>query len=467
MPSTTAHLLHRSRVLLALVVLAGLCALEAKPPNFVVIVADDLGYGDLGAYGGQHIRTPALDRMAAEGVRLTQFYTPAPTCSPARSALLTGRHPLRTGVTRVLVPKEVQGLPQSEITIAEILKDAGYDTACVGKWHLGGRRHLRPDRQGFDEFFGVLYSNNMVRLKRLQWPRFELFDGPRPIESPADNALLTRRYTQRAVDFLRRDREAPFFLYLAFTMPHVPLAASEAFRGRSPHGLYGDVVEELDASVGYVLATLKEADLASETYVLFTSDNGPWTGDAATPGGSTGGLRGFKGMIWEGGVRIPLIAWAPGRLPAGESRKGVATLLDVFPTLAGLAGVSLPTDRTFDGADMVPMLGGESTMPERPLFFSNGREVYAVRSGDWKLHLRERALDRRGERARHPRILDEPELYQLDRDPGEARNVAAEHPEIVDRLRRSAAAFQAGIQPAMRLRPRGRAVARGLFSPPF
>ena len=190
-------------------------AAASDRPSFVVIVADDLGIGDLGCYGGKAIRTPALDRMAAEGVRLTQFYTPAPTCSPARAALLTGRHPLRTGITRVLIPKETQGLPDSEVTLAEHLRDAGYATACIGKWHLGGRKPFRPDRHGFDEFFGVLYSNNMVWLRRLQWPRLELFDGSRSVESPAGQALLTRRYTQRAIDFLRRTQGRPFFLYLA------------------------------------------------------------------------------------------------------------------------------------------------------------------------------------------------------------------------------------------------------------
>lgn len=439
-------------------------AVAADRPNFLVIVADDLGYGDLGCYGNSEIRTPAIDRMAAEGVRLTDFYTPAPTCSPARSALLTGRHPLRTGVTRVFIPKEVQGLPASEVTLAEHLREAGYATACVGKWHLGGRKPYRPQRHGFDEFFGVLYSNNMTWLRRVSWPRFELFDGSLPIESPADNSLLTRRYTGRAIEFLERHREGPFFLYLAYSMPHLPLAASEEFSGRSAYGVYGDVVEELDASVGHILATLSRLGVLDDTVVLLTSDNGPWTGDEETPGGSTGGLRGFKGTTWEGGLRIPLIARAPGRLPAGEVRVGPATLLDLYPTISSLAGAPLPEGRAYDGQDILPLLRGDAPAPERALVFSNRSRVNAVRSGPWKLHLRERALDKQG-RARRPRDLVPPQLYRLDRDPSEGTDVAASHPATVDRLRNDADRFEAGIRPVITLRPLGRALVRGLLTP--
>ncbi len=433
-------------------------------PNFVVIVADDLGYGDLGCYGNPDIRTPALDRMAAEGVRMTEFYTPAPTCSPARAAMLTGRHPLRTGLTRVFIPKEVQGLPASEITLAEHLREAGYTTACIGKWHLGGRKRYRPSRHGFDEFFGVLYSNNMVWLKRVQWPRFELFDGGRVIESPADHSLLTRRYTGRSLEFLDRHQEKPFFLYVSYSMPHLPLAASREFAGRSGYGVYGDVVEEIDASVGQLLAKLVELDLDEDTVVLFTSDNGPWTGDGDTKGGSTGGLRGQKGTTWEGGLRIPFLARAPGRLPAGEDRSGPATLLDLFPTISALAGMPMPTDRRYDGNNILPLLAGTVAMTDRLLVFSNRRQVNAVRSGQWKLHLRERALDKKG-RARRPRNLPAPLLYRLDDDPTESTDVAAAHPEVVERLRDAADRFGAGIEPVVTLRPFGRALVRGLFTP--
>lgn len=441
-----------------------LSAAASDRPSFVVIVADDLGIGDLGCYGGKAIRTPALDRMAAEGVRLTQFYTPAPTCSPARAALLTGRHPLRTGITRVLIPKETQGLPDSEVTLAEHLRDAGYATACIGKWHLGGRKPFRPDRHGFDEFFGVLYSNNMVWLRRLQWPRLELFDGSRSVESPAAQALLTRRYTQRAIDFLRRTQGRPYFLYLAYTMPHIPLAASAEFAGRSSHGPYGDVVEELDASVGHLLSVLSDLEMDGNTVVFFTSDNGPWIGDQSTPGGSTGGLRGFKGMTWEGGLRIPLIVRARGRLPAGESRAAPATLMDLFPTVSSLAGADLPPGRTFDGTDILPILQAGETLQPRELVFSSRKKVSAVRSGPWKLHVRERVVDRKG-RPRRRRALNPPLLYRIDLDPGETRDLSAQHPDVVDRLRRSARRFQDGADPAVGLRRFGWAIARGLMTP--
>ena len=433
-------------------------------PNFIVIVTDDLGIGDIGSYGSTEIRTPALDRLAAEGVRLEEFYTPAPTCSPARAALLTGRHPLRTGVTRVFIPKEVQGLPAEEITLAEHLKGLGYVTACVGKWHLGGRKQHRPPHHGFDEFFGVLYSNNMVWLERFNWPRIELFDGSRSIESPANTGLLTRRYTHRAIQFLHRERDAPFFLYLAYTMPHIPLAASPEFTGRSQRGPYGDVVEELDASIGHLMAELRKAGVAEDTYVFFTSDNGPWLGDASTRGGSTGGLRGFKGTTWEGGLRVPLIAWAPGRLPSGVARAGAASLLDLFPTISGLAGAALPEGREYDGTDILPLLLGESPPPQREFFFSNRNEVSAVRSENWKLHLTERAIGPQG-RPRKSRSIDPPRLYRLDRDPMEEIDVSGSHPEVVARLRQSAEQFQSGIKATTRLRPLGWAVIRGLLTP--
>lgn len=459
----------RSSQLLALVTALGSIT-AADPhralgaPNFIVIVADDLGFGDLGSYGNTEIRTPALDRLAAEGVRLKEFYTPAPTCSPARAALLTGRHPLRTGVTRVFVPKEVQGLPAEEITLAEHLKDLGYATACIGKWHLGGRKRHRPPHHGFDEFFGVLYSNNMVWLRRLKWPRIELFDGSRSIESPADTGLLTRRYTHRAIEFIQRERDAPFFLYVAYTMPHIPLAASPEFTGRSRYGPYGDVVEELDASIGHLMVELHSAGLADDTYVFFTSDNGPWLGDGSTRGGTTGGLRGFKGTTWEGGLRIPLIAWAPGRLPSGIVSGGVTSLLDLFPTISGLAGADLPANREYDGRDILPLLLGESQPPSRDLFFSNRHEVDAVRSGHWKLHLRERTIGPQG-RPRKSRDIDPPRLYRLDQDPGEEVDVAASHPEIVSRLTQGAERFQSETKATIKLWPYGRAIIRGLLTP--
>lgn len=436
----------------------------SRAPNFVVIVADDLGIGDLGCYGGTKAKTPALDRIASEGVRLTEFYTPAPTCSPARAALLTGRHPLRTGVTRVFVPKEVQGLPAAELTLAEHLRDAGYATACIGKWHLGGRKQHRPQNHGFEDFFGVLYSNNMVWLERLQWPRFELFDSNRVIESPADIGLLTRRYTQRALEFVERHADQPFLLYLAYTMPHVPPAASKEFLGRSGNGMYADVVEELDASVGQVVAKLGQLGLDGDTYVFFTSDNGPWPGDASMPGGSTGGLRGGKGTTWEGGLRIPFLARAPGRLPAGMTRTGPATLMDIFPTVSTLAGLAMPGGRTLDGRDISSVLRGVSDAPDRDLYFSNRNRINAVRSGVWKLHLRERPLDKKGQ-PKGSREFEPPLLYRLTTDPSESDNVSQDHPEVVARLRTNATLYEDGLEPGLKLRPFGWAIVRGLLTP--
>ena len=465
----TARVIVAATVALATAAAAGVPstapdeATERKP-NFVIIVADDLGYGDLGCYGNTRFRTPAIDRLASEGVRLTEFYTPAPTCSPARAALLTGRHPLRTGITRVFVPKEVQGLPAAEVTLAEHLRAAGYATACIGKWHLGGRSQYRPQRHGFDEFFGVLYSNNMVWLRRLRWPRIELFDGDRSIESPADQRFLTRRYTQRAVEFVERSAGRPFLLYLAYTMPHIPLAASPEFDGRTGQGLYADVLEELDTSVGYLTLRLAELGIDASTYVFVTSDNGPWTGDAEMAGGSAGELRGAKGTTWEGGVRIPLVVTGPDLPASGAALQGVTSLLDVFPTVSALAGVPLPGGREMDGRDIGPLLRGERPAPERSLVFSNRNRVNAIRQGPWKLHLRERPLDKRGiPQGSVP--FEPPILYRLDTDPGESADVSAEHPEVVARLRTTAEAFSEGLDPQLRLRPFGRAILRGLITP--
>lgn len=435
----------------------------AAKPNFIVILLDDLGRGDIGAYGNAVIRTPHLDRIAAEGVRLTEFYSPSPTCSPARAALLTGRHPLRTGVTRVFVPKEKWGFPAAEITLAEHLRSAGYATACIGKWHLGGRKAFRPGLHGFDRFYGVLYSNDMTVLPLLKWPRFELLDENTPIESPAAPENLTRRYTEEAIRFLRANGKRPFFLYLAHTMPHIPLAASAEFAGKSRYGLYGDVVEELDAGIGRVLEAAAALGIDDETFVFVTSDNGPWPGDAKTRGGSTGGLRGSKGTSWEGGLRAPFLARAPGRLPAGETRGGIATLMDLFPTISAAAGLPLPEGTAYDGRNILGLLEGRAASPHEQVFFSDTRRLHAMRWGVWKLKLYEREVDRKG-RARRARKNAAPELYNLADDPGEQRNAARERPEIAARMLAAARKFEDGIEPTMKLPPRGRSVIGGLLT---
>lgn len=331
-------------------------ATAAPPPNGVFIYADDLGYGDLGSYGSR-IRTPNLDRMAAEGVRFTQFYCANPVCSPSRAALLTGRYPTRVNVPRVLFPTDTTGLAEGETTIAQMLSKRGYRTMCIGKWHLGHLPPHLPTSHGFDEYFGIPYSNDMS-------PRV-LMHNAEVIENPVALDTLTPRYTQQALRFIAESKNRPFFLYMPHTYPHIPLAASARFRGKSPLGLYGDVIEELDWSVGEVLARLKKNGLDQNTIVMFSSDNGPWYQ------GSPGRLRGRKGSTYEGGVREPFIARFPGRIPKGTVSRGVAWTIDILPTLARLCSAPLP-ERPLDGIDIWPLLTVAAfcyaLLPQRPAF---------------------------------------------------------------------------------------------------
>ena len=448
--------------------------LSAKPPNFVVILADDLGYGDLGVYGHPSIRTPNIDRMAAEGVRLTEFYAAAPTCTPSRAALLTGRYPKRSGMVRVIIPKEKWGLPSSEITLAGALKKAGYTTGVIGKWHLGGRKPYRPRKRGFDSFFGVLYSNDMTLLPLLKWPRFALLRDDQPVESPAKVKNLTQRYTGEAVRFIEENKERPFFLFLSHTMPHVPARPSDEFRGRSRFGRYGDVVEELDASTGEVLRALKENGLDEQTMVVFTSDNGPFLGGVrreksekpnkrGQARGSAGDLRGAKGTTWEGGLRVPFVARWPGTIPAGGVRGGIATMMDLFPTFLKQAGAPLPADRVIDGRDLLPYLKGDEEAPHDDFYYYFRSRLFAVRSGDWKLHFFKKELTKQG-KVKDPVKNREPELYDLAGDPPEKNNVAEDHPEVVARLTDMAKTFDDGIEPVMKLPPASRSAFFGILT---
>jgi arylsulfatase A len=414
-----------------------------RPPNLVILLADDLGYGDLGCYGHPSIRTPNLDRMAAEGLRFTDFYSAAPVCTPSRAALLTGRLPVRSGMTsdtrRVLFPNSTGGLPREEVTIAEALKTKGYATACVGKWHLG---HHRPEQlpmgQGFDSYFGIPYSNDMDAVRAR--PQGAAGTGPggierwnvplmrdeKIIERPADQATLTKRYTDEALEFMARSgkESKPFFLYLAYTMPHVPLFASSEFAGKSPRGLYGDVVEQIDHSVGRVLEFLREQKLAENTLVVFSSDNGPWLIKNQN-GGSAGLLREGKGSTWEGGMRVPCVAWWPGRIkrgPGGRLERGVASQMDLFPTALALASVELPADRPIDGRDLSATLFERQPPPaDRALFYYRDSQLYAVRKGRWKAHYVTRPGYGRDEPKRHER----PMLFDLLQDPSERFDLAA------------------------------------------
>ena len=454
----------RVPVLLLGLVLAAVSA-TARPPNIIIIFADDLGYGDLGCYGHPSIRTPNLDRMAAEGMRFTDFYVAACVCTPSRAALLTGRLPVRSGMagshtSRVIGSRHSGGLPQSEITIARALKARGYATLCIGKWHLaGGTPDALPTRHGFDAYFGLRWSNDMeaggkkspdeagrTRDDPLWW-NCALLGNETIIEQPTDISTLTARYTGEAVRFIRAHKKQPFFLYLAHTYPHTPLFASETFRGRSPRGLYGDVVEELDWSVGQVLETLRRERLDTHTLVFFTSDNGPWL-LRGLDGGSAGLLRDGKGSTWEGGMRVPAIAWWPGKIRPGVVSRELACAMDLFNTSLKLAGAPVPDDRVIDGVDLSPVLFGSGKSLREVMFFYRGDELFAVRKGPFKAHfVTAPGYATRGQPLKFEKH-DPPLLFHLPRDPSEQFNVAAEHPDVIADIRREVEAHRAGLQPA-------------------
>lgn len=394
----------------------------SKPPNIVIIFADDLGYGDLAAYGSK-LSTPNLDRMAKEGVRLTQFYSANPVCSPSRAALLTGRYPTRVGVPRVLFPYDKTGLPSSEMTIAQMLKGKQYRTMCVGKWHLGHLPEFLPTQHGFDEYFGIPYSNDMS-------PRV-LMHNTGIVEQEATLETLTQRYTEHAVRFIEQSGDKPFFLYMPHTFPHIPLAASQRFRGKSPLGLYGDVIAELDWSVGQVLDALNKTGVADNTLVIFTSDNGPWHQ------GSPGRLRGRKGSTYEGGVREPFIARFPGRIPSGSLQTAVAGTIDLLPTIAALCDVQKPQAK-LDGIDIWPLLTGKRKSIDRSmLLYFDGWNVQCARQGKWKLHVSRYntfAYNPSPAGGRQNLPLANPELYDMQADPDESYDIAAEHSDIVKQM---------------------------------
>jgi N-acetylgalactosamine-6-sulfatase len=438
----------------SIVLFLALCAvLSAQKPNFIVIFADDLGYGDLASYGHPTIQTPHLDRMAAEGVRFTEFYVPMPFCAPSRATLLTGRYPFRNGMVRNPTPDRgvnKLALPASEITIAAALREQGYATTAIGKWHLGHTPGNLPTDRGFDSYLGILYSNDMFPV--------QLVEDDQVVEYPVAQATLTKRYTKRALEFIETNKDQPFFLYLPHAMPHKPLAASEDFyTPATPQDLYADVIRELDWSVGQVLAKVKALGLDERTLVLFTSDNGPFYG------GYTAGLRGMKGRSWDGGIKVPFIARWPGRVRAGAVSEELCASIDIFPTLLGLAGVKVPDDRVIDGLDIMPLFeSGDAKSPHEAIYAMRGTNLAIIRSGRWKLHvhnpgssqmMRANWVDPRApdgvtilapyEQAtphQYPGVMtgDAPAemmLFDLHADPAEQHNVAAANPEVVRRMK--------------------------------
>jgi len=417
-----------------------------RAPNVVILLADDLGYGDLGCYGHPTIRTPHLDRMAAEGIKLTQYYG-APVCTPSRAALLTGRLPIRSGLNQVLFPTSTGGIPDDEITLAEALKARGYATTCIGKWHLGHLPPYLPRRHGFDHYFGIPYSNDMDVAKSGH-PPIPLMRDETIIEQPAVQETLTLRYTREALRLIRSQggetqRGQPFFLYLAYTFPHIPLHAGKAFHGKSPRGLYGDVVEEIDWSVGQILTAVREQGLAESTLVVFTSDNGPWL-IKKSQGGSAGLLREGKASTWEGGVRVPCLAWWPGTIAPGRVALDLVSELDLFATCLELGGAKVPDDRPIDGVSFAPVLRGTGPSPRTHLYHYVGAELTAVRRGPWKLHLKTVNPASGRDRAK---VHNPPLLFHLMIDPSERTNLADQHPDVIKQILKDIDAHREGLKP--------------------
>ena len=394
---------------------------NSRPPNIVVILADDLGYGDLGCYGSL-IPTPNIDKLAAEGVKLTKFYSASPVCSPARAALLTGKYAVRSGVCGVLMPDSPIGLGATEQSIPKTLKTQGYQSIAIGKWHLGTSSQTAPNNH-FDEFFGIPYSNDMLPLP--------LMSNRQQMMPNVDNQSLVDRFTTKAVDYINQNAGKPFFLYLAHTCPHIPLNPPARFRGQSGHGIYGDTVMSLDWSVGQVMQALQNNGIDNNTLVVFTSDNGPWYQ------GSAGELQGRKGSTYEGGIREPMIARLPGVIPAGTVQTGVASMMDLLPTFSKLVGAGIPSG--VDGIDIWPMLTGQQPYIDRDaLLFFDDWNLQCVRWGPWKLHVaRYNSFawtdDPQGGRVNLP--LPRPELYNIDDDPTESYDMAPDKPDLVDRLK--------------------------------
>lgn len=445
-PSNFSHLFRFVVLIAATVAGAGQGFAQAPPatkPNFILVFIDDMGYGDLGCYGGTRAPTPRIDQMAAEGVRMTSFYA-SPSCSPARASVLSGCYPQRVSIPRVLFPSDNVGINPEEELVSEVLKARGYATAAFGKWHLGHLPEFLPPRHGFDEYFGIPYSNDMAPLnaaKAKQFPSLPLIEGEKSVELDPDQNLFTQQLTDRTVDFIERHQDQPFFVYLPHIMVHVPLGAGEKFRGKNGKDFYADVLMELDHSMGQILDALKRLNLDESTLVCFTSDNGPWL-PFGNHAGTAGPLREGKGTMWEGGVREPCIFRWPGKIPAGQVCDHIGTTMDILPTFAHLASAALPQKR-IDGVNLWPLLAGGETakQPVRDeYYYYNHHALGAVRSGPWKLvfphpyrHFQGPAGND-GESAGYVHGETPLSLYNLHDDIGETKNVADQHPDVVERL---------------------------------
>ncbi|MEP5338153.1 MAG: sulfatase [Algibacter sp.] len=426
---------------------------EQSKPNVIIFFTDDQGYQDVGVFGSPLIKTPNLDKMAEDGIKFTSFYSASPVCSPSRAALLTGSYPPRVGVPKVLWPNLPGGLSNQELTIADMLKTKGYKTACVGKWHLGDQPQYLPTAQGFDSYYGIPFSNDMsvnpsskvsdniifregmtidsLREKKWRGSKVPLLRQDEVVEYPVNQTTLTKRYTEEAVNFIKENKDAPFFLYVAQTMPHIPLYASPDFKGKSARGLYGDVIEEIDWSIGTILKTLESLGIDDNTLVIFTSDNGPWNLKDGQ-GGSASPLRGYKFETLEGGMRVPMIAQWKGKIKAGSVTDKVASTIDLLPTIAYLTNAEV-SEKPMDGKNIWKLLSGKkSKSPHKKegFYYYKRSTLEAVRKGDWKLRITEEGTA----------------LYNLKNDISESINVASSNPKIVKKLQKMMDEFDADLK---------------------
>lgn len=389
-----------------------------QKPNIVYIFADDLGYGDLSCYGAKDINTPNIDQIAKQGIKFTEFYSASSVCSPSRAALLTGRYPQRMGINTVFFPESFTGIPDTEITIPEILKEKGYATGIVGKWHLGHHYQYLPLQQGFDEYFGIPYSNDMESVVYMRGNEVESYK--------VKQQYITKTYTKEAQKFITKNKDNSFFLYIAHSMPHVPLYASEEFIGTSKRGLYGDVVQELDWSVGQILKSLREHGILENTLIVFSSDNGPWLA-MKEDGGSAGDLREGKTFTFDGGMKVPTVAMWKNRIPQGIINTEVASQMDWFPTIANITGSSIPKGLVIDGLDISKVLTDKGNRKNSDLLFLDGKQLQGYRSGQWKVKLPYKGF--RGNKWKQLVKAHDTLLFNLNTDPGEKNNLFEKYPE--------------------------------------